>query len=179
MLFCSMPKMTLLLNLYPATGRERRDGNSNSRHGKHLGPSHVALFFFFFLTLPSWKTQDVSLNSLSLSLSLSVFVYFGLLFLISREVCLMDTSCSFQQNFVNWHCLQSVSCVSSIKKLVWHCIPSGRPIAASGCWVEWEAAEEESQRTSRNPPPVPLCTCPFPPKPGCYEALNLVSGFSC
>lgn len=59
-----------------------------------------ALWLFF--TLPSWKTQDVSLNSLSLS----VFVYFGFLFLISREVCLMDTSCSFQHNFVNWHCLQ-------------------------------------------------------------------------
>lgn len=35
------------------------------------------LNFFFFLTLPSWKTQDVSFNSFSICL-LWVFVVFNL-----------------------------------------------------------------------------------------------------
>lgn len=91
----------------------------------------------------------------------------------------MDTSCSFQQNFVSWHCLH----VSQLHKLnkSWsgHCIPSGRPTALSGCWVEWEAGEEESQSQARILPTISLCPCCFPRKPGCCEDIHFGSGFGC
>lgn len=38
-------------------------------------------------------------------------------------------------------------------------------MALSGCWVEWEAGEEESQSQAGTLPTIPLCSCSVPPMP--------------
>lgn len=91
----------------------------------------------------------------------------------------MDTSCSFQQNFVSWHCLH----VSQLHKLnkSWsgHCIPSGRPMALSGCWVEWEAGEEESKAKQKHYQPFPSAPVVSLASLAAVRDIHFGSGFGC
>lgn len=77
--------MTLLPNLCLATGRERRGGNRSNTLGMESTWDQTMWLFLKKTkqkkTLPSWTTQGVCL----LILSHTVFVYFGFLFLISKE----------------------------------------------------------------------------------------------
>lgn len=77
-----MPKMTLLPNLCLATGRERRGGNHSNTVGmESTWDQTMWLFFFFFFKLCLPGRLKVCL----LILSHTVIVYFGFLFLISKE----------------------------------------------------------------------------------------------
>lgn len=79
-----MPKMTLLLNLYLATGRERRErGNGSNTLGMRApGTKPCGFFFFFFkLCLPG------QLKVCLLILSYSICLLWIFVFNLKRERC--------------------------------------------------------------------------------------------
>lgn len=93
----------------------------------------------------------------------------------------MDTSCSFQQNFVSWHCLHVSQLHKLNKKLAWALHPLGQTdgaIRLLGGMGGRGRGKPKPSRNSTNHSPL-LLFCPSYASYGCCENIHLGSGFSC